>query len=320
MATVIQSDESELNTSKLFIALSSCVKHHTYNNSIFNSNRSITQYSIKINTLEPNETGSLHQSDSNINFGLIKKTLNYTIILKRRNENKSLKDLNETNKPKTKKNQQLNNSRFIVNGTTRFAFGMVDDVRAIYRLPKHITEPATITHTLENETLLIQLDSTAENRNENQLSDKTQIISSDGKIDQLNKNENNDKKLPSNSMSTTFNDDSSRNKVKSINNDKPFTPLSYGTHKIKVGNVASNNSANKGKSFGLGVGVGGRSAALAKMAALGQDWPEEEDLPSLMKSESSLIERNGIVNNQVRKEVQITNQRQGKLKSAKRNG
>ena len=74
----------------------------------------------------------------------------------------------------------------------------------------------------------------------------------------------------------------------------PVLTKSLSALSVSKGNSASSNSVNsagnkisKGRPP-VGVGAGGRSAALSKMALLGEEWPEEEDLPSALPISSSL--------------------------------
>lgn len=73
----------------------------------------------------------------------------------------------------------------------------------------------------------------------------------------------------------------------------------------------------------LGVGVGGRAAAMARMAVLGEEWPEEEELPGAFSSVSSNVTTSGSaatagVSKEVSKEMHNAHQRAQKIKAAKR--
>ena len=95
-------------------------------------------------------------------------------------------------------------------------------------------------------------------------------------------------------------------------------------------------------SMGVGVGTGGRAAAMAKMAALGEDWPEEEELPGMqLPMTQSLVGASGnggraggagsstggngastvgvLPSAAVRRDVTNAGQRQRKVKASKRN-
>lgn len=95
---------------------------------------------------------------------------------------------------------------------------------------------------------------------------------------------------------------------------------------LGVFNKASSSSAgnsNGGAKQQLGVGVGGRAAAMARMAVLGEEWPEEEELPGAFTMASSNVTTSGSaatagVSKEVGKEVHIAHQRAQKIKAAKR--
>lgn len=72
----------------------------------------------------------------------------------------------------------------------------------------------------------------------------------------------------------------------------------------------------------LGVGVGGRAAAMAKMSVLQEEWPEEEELPGTNSGPSYSLTKQGTPDlsaGGVKKEIVGMNARINKLKIAKRN-
>jgi hypothetical protein len=80
--------------------------------------------------------------------------------------------------------------------------------------------------------------------------------------------------------------------------------------------VSSSNSAPV-------VGVGqttGKVAAMARMKALGEEWPEEEELPGFSLPSSTLVSNAGLPSKDVTKEANKSLYRQQKLNVAKRKG
>lgn len=107
---------------------------------------------------------------------------------------------------------------------------------------------------------------------------------------------------------------------------KNLSNLSVSTKNAKLpaqqvgvgGRAASNlSSATNGGKLPqqVGVGVNGRVAAMSRMAAFGEEWAEEEDLP--MAGPTSHLLNGGGVTKAVTKDMQNSKQRQGQRNSAK---
>lgn len=100
-------------------------------------------------------------------------------------------------------------------------------------------------------------------------------------------------------------------KAKAPVSQHPSAGLSKNMSTLSV----STNNASATKQL-VGVGVSGRAAAMSRMAALGEEWAEEEDLP-MAGPASHLLSGSGGVNKAVTKEMQNSKQRQGQRNSAK---
>ena len=100
-------------------------------------------------------------------------------------------------------------------------------------------------------------------------------------------------------------------KAKAPVSQHPTAGLSKNMSSLSV----STNNATATKQL-VGVGVSGRAAAMSRMAALGEEWAEEEDLP-MAGPASQLLSGSGGVNKAVTKEMQNSKQRQGQRNSAK---
>lgn len=80
-------------------------------------------------------------------------------------------------------------------------------------------------------------------------------------------------------------------------------------------NLSSATNGGKLPPQQVGVGVSGRVAAMSRMAAFGEEWAEEEDLP--MAGPTSHLLSGGGVTKAVTKDMQNSKQRQGQRNSAK---
>lgn len=131
----------------------------------------------------------------------------------------------------------------------------------------------------------------------------------------------NDKaKPPSNAVNNPY--INAKKPLNSVNSSKDTYSTSIATRTSIPGLPPRTDVSNQGKRAeqrndiqvqAVGVGTSGRAAAMAKMKALGQDWPEEEELPGYGVISSSSAN----INNDIRNEINKSTQRQRKVKTAR---
>lgn len=69
---------------------------------------------------------------------------------------------------------------------------------------------------------------------------------------------------------------------------------------------------------GKSTGNAGRAAAMARIAAAGDEWPEEEDLPGMSAPSSSVLQQSGTLSRSANKQFNNALQRQKKVATAKK--
>lgn len=235
-----------------------------------------------------------------------------------------------TSKPSTSRirqsqsNNPLTNQRFVLGGTGRMAFGSVDGVGEIYRYH----------------------DSQSRSQHPRAYEDKIEV--EEIKFDQLSIHPKPSENIPHThpdpaekaaSTNTTTNN-SRKNKKEIANEDLPKNNKKQNTSKVEPMVPTPTSSSNKptptinstvkkSNPYGLSknppakniVGVGqtsGRSAAMARMAALGEQWAEEEDLPGFSMPVTNSINTSGQISKDVAKEANKSLHRNQKLSSAKK--
>lgn len=124
---------------------------------------------------------------------------------------------------------------------------------------------------------------------------------------------------------TTTPSSNDRNNSGRVSNKRPFPPSNTSAAPkpqsavAPTGNPYLINNAGRGRPMGANsttvAGQAGKLAAMARLAALGEDWPEEEDLPGLSMPVSSSLAPS---NSAVMKEARNSMQRQQKVVIAKR--
>jgi hypothetical protein len=110
-------------------------------------------------------------------------------------------------------------------------------------------------------------------------------------------------------------------KVKQITDSAPL-PTTTKTNPYGLPPPRTKPFVNNSNSVPV-VGVGqttGKVAAMARMKALGEEWPEEEELPGFALPSSSLVSSAGLPSKDVTKEANKSLHRQQKLNVAKRKG
>lgn len=287
---------------------------------------------ILFTTIDTSEPATNHQIDFNSNNGP-----SFPIT----------KKIDVQKLEKNTKKHLFENLRHVVRGggNGRFAFGPAEQLRDIYSLPHEVSHQGD-QERIEFEEISLAKLSLNNGENENTTSHSANNVRTAEHLDSVaGNNKLPNKKSKSNPISTSTNNSIKPNEGKGSGTNKPsgISKPNNPANKPPVSskppvpgapnyNSSTNAKTNKPPAAAIPpkvipnpyVQVGGkpsmtagRSAAMARMAALGEDWAEEEDLPGMSMPISSNVLRTGQVSSTVSKETNKSISRQQKLKVAK---
>lgn len=210
--------------------------------------------------------------------------------------------------------------RYAIGGSGRIAYGPTEDsVRMIYR--NRTTKKGDTTSKGSSSSSSIIPEKSGRNTGNQSLSKK---------LSGLSLNQNSDKLDVANTNSTA-NDKNNAKKANSAPATETKHVVGMPPPPQQAGKFALPPSSSSctyqrpppplNQKAALGVGVGGRAAAMAKMAVLQEAWAEEEDLPGMSFGKTDSLTSVGTANmtGSLKKEVVGMNGRSNKLKVAKRN-
>jgi hypothetical protein len=205
------------------------------------------------------------------------------------------------------KNQPLN--RYFLPGTGRFAFGeAVAAERPLFKLHKNLSDVSVpVDRCKRSGDILESKFSSLGINSSNEIAPK-----------QKNYTQNNDSSAMDVQSASSSITGRQSNKRPHPNAGKPTSAPQRPSHTpsktVPSLGPVSNPYISKPSNQAV-AGQSGKLAAMARLAALGEDWPEEEELPGLRMPISSSLATGNI---SVMKETQIAGHRQKKVQTAKK--